>query len=164
MVTGWSNDGMKVVTSGRKMHLSRFRSIMGNFYWRGNPSPLIYLELQTANSPQTDCSLYMNRFLLGSMSSGITESKIIHFHFWFKTFTTQKLPWENSRDIDPDGQHDLLSFWSRFWYEYLGVWYHNKTVQQKTFFKEFDCKNLEGDNETLIFENGGYLYISSWFK
>jgi hypothetical protein len=32
-----------------------------------------------------------------------------------------------------------------------------KTVQQKTFFKEFDCKNLEGDNETLIFE-GGYLY------
>jgi tricorn protease-like protein len=38
--------------------------------------------------------------------------------------------------------------------EYLG-WYHNKTVQQKTFFKEFDCKNLEGDNETLIFENGG---------
>jgi tricorn protease len=33
-----------------------------------------------------------------------------------------------------------------------------KTVQQKTFFKEFDCKNLEGDNETLIFENGGYLY------
>jgi tricorn protease-like protein len=28
----------------------------------------------------------------------------------------------------------------------------------ETFFKEFDCKNLEGDNETLIFENGGYLY------
>jgi hypothetical protein len=47
---------------------------MGNFYW-GNPSPLIYLELQTANSPQTDCSLYMNRFLLGSMSSGITEEQ-----------------------------------------------------------------------------------------
>jgi Tol biopolymer transport system component len=29
MVTGWSNDGMKVVFTGRKMHLSRFRSIMG---------------------------------------------------------------------------------------------------------------------------------------
>jgi hypothetical protein len=46
---------------------------------------LIYLELQTANSPQTDCSLYMNRFLLGSMSSGITEEgKIIHPHFDLK--------------------------------------------------------------------------------
>jgi hypothetical protein len=76
--------------------------------------------------------LYMNRFLLGSMSSGITEEGKIILTFWFKTFTTQKLPWENSRDIDPVWMdNDLLSFWSRFWYEYLGVWYHNKTVQQK---------------------------------
>jgi Tol biopolymer transport system component len=82
MVTGWSNDGMKVVfTSGRKNapypDLDQWEiSTEG-----GNPSPLIYLE-QTANSPQTDCSLYMNRFLLGSMSSGITEEgKIIHSAF-----------------------------------------------------------------------------------
>jgi tricorn protease len=43
----------------------------------------------------------------------------------------------------------------------MNIWAYDittKTVQQKTFFKEFDCKNLEGDNETLIFENGGYLY------
>jgi tricorn protease len=42
----------------------------------------------------------------------------------------------------------------------MNIWAYDikqKTVQQKTFFKEFDCKNLEGDNETL-FENGGYLY------
>jgi hypothetical protein len=83
MVTGWSNDGMKVVfTSGRKMHLSRFRSIMGISTEGAIQVLLIYLELQTANSPQTDCSLYMNRFLLGSMSSGITEEgKIIHRTF-----------------------------------------------------------------------------------
>ena len=30
-----------------------------------------------------------------------------------------------------------------------------KKVKQFTFFKEFDCKNREGDKETLIFENGG---------
>jgi tricorn protease-like protein len=33
-----------------------------------------------------------------------------------------------------------------------------KNSSTENFFKEFDCKNLEGDNETLIFENGGYLY------
>jgi Tol biopolymer transport system component len=68
MVTGWSNDGMKVVfTSGRKNapypDLDQLWEISTE---GGNPSPLIYLELQTANSPQTDCSLYMNRFSLGA--------------------------------------------------------------------------------------------------
>jgi hypothetical protein len=128
----------------------------------GNPSPLIYLELQTANSPQTDCSLYMNRFLLGSMSSGITEEgKIIH-SILFKTFTTQKLPWENSRD-DPVWMDNTIYFLSDRDFG-MNIWAYDittKTVQQKTFFKEFDCKNLEGDNETLIFENRLPLYISS---
>jgi hypothetical protein len=82
MVTGWSNDGMLYLLLVAKCTLSRFRSIMEISTEGGNPSPLIYLELQTANSPQTDCSLYMNRFLLGSMSSGITEEgKIIHSAF-----------------------------------------------------------------------------------
>jgi hypothetical protein len=74
MVTGWSNDGMKVVFTWSQ-NASRFRSLWEISTEGGNPSPLIYLELQTANSPQTDCSLYMNRFLLGSMSSGITGGK-----------------------------------------------------------------------------------------
>jgi tricorn protease len=92
--------------------------------------------------------------------------EIIHPHFWFKTFTTQKLPWENSRDIDPVWMDNTIYFLSDRDFG-MNIWAYDitkKTVQQKTFFKEFDCKNLEGDNETLIFENGGYLYISSWFK
>jgi hypothetical protein len=83
MVTGWSNDGMKVVfTSGKNAPYPDLDQLWEISTEGGNPSPLIYLELQTANSPQTDCSLYMNRFLLGSMSSGITEEgKIIPPHF-----------------------------------------------------------------------------------
>jgi Tol biopolymer transport system component len=70
MVTGWSNDGMKVVfTSGRKNAPYPDLDQLWKFLLKGNQVLLIYLELQTANSPQTDCSLYMNRFLLGSMSS-----------------------------------------------------------------------------------------------
>jgi Tol biopolymer transport system component len=84
MVTGWSNDGMKVVfTSGRKNAPYPDLDQLWEISTEGAIQVLlIYLELQTANSPQTDCSLYMNRFLLGSMSSGITEEgKIIHSAF-----------------------------------------------------------------------------------
>jgi hypothetical protein len=122
-------------------------------------------ELQTANSPQTDCSLYMNRFLLGSMSSGITEEgKIIHSAFWFKTFTTQKLPWENSRDIDPVWMDNTIYFLSDRDFG-MNIWAYDITKKQftKNFFKEFDCKNLEGDN-TYFRKRRLPLYISSWFK
>jgi hypothetical protein len=69
MVTGWSNDGMKVVfTWSQNAPYPDLDQLWEISTEGGNPSPLIYLELQTANSPQTDCSLYMNRFLLGSMS------------------------------------------------------------------------------------------------
>jgi Tol biopolymer transport system component len=67
MVTGWSNDGMKVVfTSGRKNAPYPDLDQLWEFLLKGAIQVLIYLELQTANSPQTDCSLYMNRFS-GSM-------------------------------------------------------------------------------------------------
>jgi tricorn protease len=71
----------------------------------------------------------------------------------FDFLTTQKLPWEQQRYRSClDGQHDLLSSLIAI---LVNIWAYDittKTVQQKTFFKEFDCKNLEGDNETLIFE------------
>jgi hypothetical protein len=80
MVTGWSNDGMKVVfTSGQKCTLSRFRSII--FYWRGNPSPF---DLpRAANGKFSPDGL---QFVYEQISpwehSGITEEgKIIHSAF-----------------------------------------------------------------------------------
>jgi tricorn protease len=77
-----------------------------------------------------------------------------------KTLTIEKMPWENSRDIAPvwiDRQVFFLSDRDLG----MNIWVYNtdsKTVEQLTFFKEFDCKNLEGNQQTLIFENGGYLH------
>lgn len=78
----------------------------------------------------------------------------------FKTSMVEKMPWENSRDINPVWIEDQIYFLSD---RDLGmnIWAYNtqtKLVKQITFFKEFDCKNLEGSTEMLIFENGGYLY------
>jgi len=80
--------------------------------------------------------------------------------FDVNTFETIKLPWENSRDMDPVWMGDVIYFLSDRDFG-MNIWAYNtqdKTVKQITFFKEFDCKSLEGDNETLVFENGGYLY------
>lgn len=77
-----------------------------------------------------------------------------------QTFVTEKMPWENSRDINPVWMENQIYFLSD---RDLGmnVWAYDsqtKQVKQITFFKEFDCKSLEGSNGTLIFENAGYLY------
>jgi tricorn protease len=77
-----------------------------------------------------------------------------------KTLSVEKMPWENSRDISPVWIDKQIFFLSD---RDLGmnIWVYNtdsKTVEQLTFFKEFDCKNLEGNQQTLIFENGGYLH------
>jgi tricorn protease len=80
--------------------------------------------------------------------------------FDLQTYAVQKLPWENSRDMDPVWINDLIYFLSDR-DSGMNIWsYHvqTKAMQQVTFFKEFDCKNLEGSKDQLIFENGGYLY------
>ena len=80
--------------------------------------------------------------------------------FDLQTYAVQKLPWENSRDIDPVWMNDNIYFLSDRDFA-MNIWSYNvstKSVQQLTFFKEFDCKSMEGDNNKLIFENGGYLY------
>lgn len=80
--------------------------------------------------------------------------------FDMKNYAVQKLPWENSRDIDPVWMNDHIYFLSDRDYA-MNVWSYDinsKAVHQLTFFKEFDCKAMEGDDSKLIFENGGYLY------
>jgi tricorn protease len=164
MVTGWSNDGMKVVfASGRKNapypDLDQLWEIATE---GGNPTPF---DLpRAANGKFSPNGL---QFVYEQISPWEHEFRNYRGGqnnplriFDLKTFTTQKLPWENSRDIDPVWMDNAIYFLSDRDFG-MNIWAYNiqtKTVQQKTFFKEFDCKNLEGDNETLIFENGGYLY------
>lgn len=80
--------------------------------------------------------------------------------FDLQSFEVEKLPWENSRDINPVWMGDLIYFLSDRDFG-MNIWSFNtqsKELKQITFFKEFDCKNLQGSNSKLIFENGGYLY------
>ena len=77
-----------------------------------------------------------------------------------ESLEVQKLPWEGSNDLSPAWVGDTVFFLSdRDWA--MNVWsYHLTTgsLTQRTHFKTFDCKNLEGGAGALIFENGGDLY------
>jgi hypothetical protein len=163
MVTGWSNDGMKVVfTWSQKCTLSRFRSIMGNFYWRGNPSPLIYLELQTANSPRRIAVCIWTDFSLGAWVQNYRGGQNNPPHFWFKTFTTQKLPWENSRDIDPVWMDN-----NTFFLIAILVWISGRMISQQNSSENFLQRiwlQEPAITKHLFSKRRLPLYISSWFK
>ncbi|MEK6481980.1 PDZ domain-containing protein [Catalinimonas sp. 4WD22] len=77
-----------------------------------------------------------------------------------QTYEVEKLPWDNSRDVDPVWMGNKIYFLSDR-EQVMNIWEYDtqsKAVKQLTSFEEFDCKNLEGGNGTLIFENGGYLH------
>ena len=74
--------------------------------------------------------------------------------------TTNELPWENSWDNSPVWLGDEIFFLSDR-DSIMNVWKYNyktKDLKQLTFFKDFDCKNLEGTGGKLIFEKGGFLF------
>jgi len=78
-----------------------------------------------------------------------------------KTFNAEKLPWNGANDNDPVWLDDFIYFLSDRDFT-MNVWSYNqktKELKQVTFFKEFDCKNLESGNAKMIFENSGYLYV-----
>ncbi|MDF9795038.1 tricorn protease [Catalinimonas alkaloidigena] len=77
-----------------------------------------------------------------------------------QSYDVKKLPWDNSRDIDPVWMGDKVYFLSDR-AQVMNIWEYDtqsRAVKQLSFFEKFDCKNLEGGNATLIFENGGYLH------
>jgi tricorn protease len=78
-----------------------------------------------------------------------------------KTLDVEELPWEGSGDHHPVWVGNTIYFLSDRDYA-SNVWAYDlqsRTLEQKTFFSEFDSKNLEAGAGFLIFENGGYLYV-----
>ena len=76
------------------------------------------------------------------------------------TLEVEKVPFENSNDQDPVWLGNQVFFLSDRDLA-MNVWSYDtgtRKVKQETFFREFDCKNLDGCGEKLIFENGGYLF------
>lgn len=163
-VRGWSPDGTEVIFASGRI---RTPYPDPEQLWRipakgGNPSPFILPRAGNGKfSPDGKQFVYEEvvpwenefRNYRGGQN---TPLRI----FDLQSYAVQKLPWENSRDIDPVWINDHIYFLSD---RDLGmnIWSYQvqtKKVEQLTFFKEFDCKNLEGDMNRLIFENGGYLY------
>ena len=75
-------------------------------------------------------------------------------------FDQETLPWEGSKDWDPNWLGDQIFFLSDRDFA-MNVWAYDlktKKLSQITHFKEFDCKNLGSGGGMLIFENGGWLY------
>jgi tricorn protease len=77
-----------------------------------------------------------------------------------ESLDVERLPWEDSNDLSPVWLGGTIYFLSdRDWAS--NVWAYDtkaKSLSQRTRFKEFDCKNLEGGDGMLVFENGGHLW------
>ncbi|MFN2371221.1 MAG: PDZ domain-containing protein, partial [Candidatus Krumholzibacteriia bacterium] len=76
------------------------------------------------------------------------------------TLEVQRLPWQDSNDLSPAWLGDTVYFLSdRDWA--MNVWAWNAAtgvLEQRTFFKDLDCRNLAGAHGRLVFENGGRLW------
>lgn len=80
-----------------------------------------------------------------------------------KTFDLEKIPGTDANNLCPVWMDEIIYFLSDRDLA-MNVWaFHTNTraLEQVTHFKEFDCKNLSGFGNTLIFESGGYLHTLS---
>ena len=163
LARGWSNDGGSVVfasgRTGAPIPYPKFWLVSTD---GGSPSPMpIPRVYQGKHSPDGRRFVYQKiqqwedewRNYRGGQNNPI---RIIDL----RTLEVQKLPWEGSRDNDPVWIGDRVFFLSDRDFA-MNVWSYDLgsgQLEQRTFFEEFDSKNLEGGGGALIFENGGFLY------
>ena len=167
VVIGWTNDGRQVAfSSGRKNgpYLDPDQLWLVSAHG-GNPTPFVLPRAANGKfSPDGQ------QFVYEQIAPWETEFRNYRGGqngplriFDLKTYGTTKLPWEESRDIDPVWMGNTIYFLSDRNFT-MNIWSYDlatKSLKQVTFFKEFDSKSLEGDLSNLIFENGGYLYTLS---
>ena len=164
LVRGWSPDGEYVIFASGRM---RVPYPYPDKLWKvnmaaNNPVPFVLPRAADGKfSPDGKQFVYAAIFPWESEFRNYRGGQNNPLRiFDLQTYEVQKLPWENSRDINPVWINDVIYFLSDRDFG-MNIWSYNvqtKALQQVTHFKEFDCKNLEGDNEKLIFENGGYLH------
>ncbi len=163
LVRGWTRDGQRVVfasaRSGSPIPYAKFWTVSTE---GGNPEALpIPRVYQGKFSPDGDRFVYQKiqqwenewRNYRGGQNNPI---RIIDL----RSLEVVKLPWEDTRDNDPIWIGDRVFFLSDRDFA-MNVWSYDVNsgqLEQRTFFEDFDCKSLEGDDGALIFENGGYLY------
>ena len=163
LVRGWTNDGEHILfASGRKNAPITYPK-----YWKVNhkgsfPKPLPIPRITEGKySPDGKKIVYEKilswesewRNYRGGQNNPI---RIIDL----KTLEVEKIPWDGANDNTPVWAKNKIYFLSDRDYV-MNIWSYEletKKLKQETFFKEFDCKQLESGGENLIFENSGYLY------
>lgn len=163
VVRGWSTDGTAVLFgSGRinvPMPLPRFFAV-GLDGTMPEPLPLHNIE-DGDFSPDGRRLAYQQislwdpgwRNYRGGQANPI---RIIDL----ESMVVEKLPWDGSTDLSPVWLDDTIFFLSDRDYA-MNVWSYDTVtgeLAQRTRFKTFDCRSLEGGAGRLVFENGGDLY------
>ncbi len=164
VVRGWTNDGKYIVfASGRNNVPLDYPK-----FWRialdgGMPEPLpIPRVAEGEYSPDSKRFVYQEiwpwesewRNYRGGQNNPI---RIIDL----KSHDVEKLPWDGANDNTPVWIDNTIYFLSDRDY-CMNIWSYDlatKNLKQVTFFKDFDCKNLEAGGGRVVFENGGYLYV-----
>ncbi len=162
-VKGWAPDGSVLFTTGRKNAPRTYNDQLYTIDIKGG-MPKLFMKPRAHNgkfSPDGNFFAYRRcepwevewRNYRGGQANPIRILNI-------KTFDLEKIPWKESNDISPVWIKDKVYFLSDRDYA-MNIWSFNhstKELKQETFYKEFDCKNLESNDEEMIYEYGGYLY------
>ncbi len=162
-VTGWSTDGTRVLFSSGRTTMPR-------------PWPRLWTISVDGGMPE---ELPIPRAFDGTFSPDGKKIAYEMLNAWdvewrnyrggqaqpirlidLATHEIDKIPGPHSVNATPVWLGDNVFFLSdRDWA--MNVWQYDTAsgrVTQRTHFKEFDCKRLEGGAGALVFENGGYLY------
>jgi len=164
LVRGWTQDGQHVIfASGRIKAPYPYPAQLWQVSTKGTtPTRLILPNAVNGKfSPDDKLFVYEEVFTWEKEFRNYRggQNKALQI-FDIETHEVEKLPWENSRDINPVWMDGIIYFLSDRDFG-MNIWSYqvqSKQLNQVTFFTEFDCKNLEGNHDKLIFENGGYLY------
>jgi tricorn protease len=162
-VTGWSNDGADVMFTSGRANAPRPNPQLWKISTEGGmPTRLpIPRAVDASYSPDGKRLAYEMvatwdgewRNYRGGQAQPIRLLDL-------KSLDVEKIPGPESNNLNPVWIGDDVFFLSdRDWA--MNVWQFNtrtKKLTQRTHFKEFDCKRLEGGGGKLVFENGGYLY------
>lgn len=162
-VRGWTNDGQRVVfASARTAAPIPYPKFWTISLEGGAPEPMpIPRVFQGKYSPDGQRFVYQKiqpweaewRNYRGGQANPI---RIIDLD----SYDVEKLPWDGSNDNSPVWIDDKIFFLSDRDYA-MNVWEYDLATEQltqRTFFEEFDAKNLEAGGGQLIFEMGGYLH------
>ncbi|MEE4196437.1 MAG: PDZ domain-containing protein [Bacteroidales bacterium] len=165
-VVGWTPQGQIMFTSGREQVPIPMPDLLYTIDRNGG-MPTLFMKPRFYNGQLSPDGKYLAyrknipwetewRNYRGGQANPI---RILNL----ETFKVEKIPWEGSNDISPVWINETIYFLSDMDFA-MNIWAYNtlsKELKQITFYKEFDCKNLEAGNHEMIYEYGGDLYTLS---